>query len=68
MRFQIYVDVQVGEGRRAVQVQVREDAPVSTLIYRTSDQVGLAVTAHSTLFEVSDRLNIGKIANPCMSF
>ena len=53
--------MQVEEEGQAVQVQVREDASIMAVIVRTSDQVGLAVTAHSTLFEISEHLNMGKI-------
>ena len=63
MHFQLCLNVQVGEERRAIQVQVREDAPVITVIFRTSDQIRLPATVHSTLFEVSEHLNMGKDSN-----
>ena len=68
MRLQLCVGVQVGEERRTVQIQVCEDAPVITVIFRTSNQVGLAVTVHSTLFEVSEHLSMGKDINTCVYF
>lgn len=55
---QLLIDVQVGGDN--VQVQVREDAPVITVIFRTADRAGLAVSVHSALFEVSDHLKMGK--------
>ena len=47
------------EGSRPVEVQIREDAPVITVIFRAADKAGVQLQLYHTLFEVHELLKIG---------
>ena len=49
------------EGSRPVEVQVREDAPVITVIFRAADKAGVQLQLYHTLFEVHELLKIGLV-------
>ena len=47
------------EGSRPVEVQIREDAPVITVIFRAADKAGVQLQLYHALFEVHELLKIG---------
>ena len=53
--------MEVEEEDEEVEVQVREDAPVITVIFRAADKAGIQPQITHALYEVSDHLKIGKI-------
>ena len=48
------------ENGEKVELQVREDAPAITIIFRALDKMGLQPRVEHALFEVCAHLNIGE--------
>ena len=51
----------VEENDDKLELQVREDAPAITIIFRALDKMGLQPRVDHALFEVCPQLNIGEL-------
>ena len=57
----------VEENDGKVELQVREDAPAITIIFRALDKMGLPPRVDHALFEVCTQLNIGELISTVAS-